>query len=298
MLYLSLGTNLGDKTHNLSRALELIGQRVGKVVAFSNAYETEPWGFTSPNAFLNAAAAVETSLLPLDALAATQEIEREMGRTHKSVNGQYADRIIDIDLLLFDDTHSAPFNSPTLTLPHPHLQERRFVLEPLVEIAPALVHPVLKRTMKQLLDELNRATISFAKESSDEILEALNYLLPQLSNRVHPLSSETLSELVANPATHLALLRDEQCRISATATLCFCVSPTGCKAWVEDVVVDQACRRRGYGRQLILFLRDEAKRRGAKSLNLTSRPEREAANHLYRGLGFEQRTTNVYCMPL
>ncbi len=298
MLYLSIGTNLGDKNHNLSRALELIGQRVGKVVAYSGVFETEPWGFSSPNTFFNAAVAVKTTLAPLHALAATQEIEREMGRTHKSVDGHYTDRIIDIDLLLYDGECSAPFESPTLTLPHPHLHERRFVLEPLFEIAPALVHPVLGKTIFDLLDEMNQGTISFAEEPSDEILQALNRLLPQLSLRARPLTPETLGRLVTNPATRLALLRDEQGHISGMATLCLCTSPTGCKAWVEDVVVDETCRRRGYACQLLLFLRNEAKLRGAKSLNLTSRPEREAANLLYWKLGFEQRDTNVYRMSL
>lgn len=298
MLYLSLGSNLGDKTRNLSRALELIGQRVGKVVAYSGVFETEPWGFSSPNTFFNAAVAVETTLAPLRALAATQEIEREMGRTHKSVDGHYADRIIDIDLLLYDGQYSAPFESPALTLPHPHLHERRFVLEPLFEIAPVLVHPVLGESILELLDELNQGAISFAEEPSDEILQAVNHLLPQLSRRARPLTPETLDRLVANTATRLALLRDEQGHISGMATLCLCTSPTGCKAWVEDVVVDETCRRRGYARQLLHFLCKEARRRGAKSLNLTSRPEREAANHLYRTLGFEQRDTNVYCMSL
>ncbi len=298
MLYLSIGTNLGDKNHNLSRALELIGQRVGKVVAYSGVFETEPWGFSSPNTFFNAAVAVKTTLAPLEALAATQEIEREMGRTHKSVDGHYTDRIIDIDLLLYDGECSAPFESPTLTLPHPHLHERRFVLEPLFEIAPALVHPVLGKTISDLLGQLNQGAISFAEEPSDEILQALNRLLPQLSRCARPLTPETLGRLVTNPATRLALLRDEQSHISGMATLCLCTSPTGCKAWVEDVVVDETCRRRGYACQLLLFLRNEAKLRGAKSLNLTSRPEREAANLLYWKLGFEQRDTNVYRMSL
>ncbi len=298
MLYLSLGTNLGDKTHNLSRALELIGQRVGKVVAYSGVFETEPWGFSSPNAFFNAAVAVQTALSPLDALAATQEIEREMGRTHKSVNGQYTDRIIDIDLLLYAGEYSTPFESAALTLPHPHLHERRFVLEPLFEIAPVLVHPVLGKTILDLLDELNQGAITFAKEPSDEILEAVNHLLPQLSRRARPLTPKILGELVTNPATRLAILRDDQGYISGMATLCLCASPTGCKAWVEDVVVEETCRRRGYARQLILFLRKEAKLLGAKSLNLTSSPEREAANHLYRIIGFGERDTNVYRMSL
>ena len=296
MLYLSLGTNLGDKTHNLSRALELIGQRVGEVVAYSGEFETEPWGFSSPNAFLNAAVAVETTLAPLDALAATQEIEREMGRTHKSVDGQYADRVIDIDLLLFDGPHSAPLQSPLLTLPHPHLHERRFVLEPLAEIAPMLLHPLLGETMVELLSHLNEAHIAFFTTFHEETLRAVNRLLPQLSKSAKPLTAGQMDEMLQSPFTHIALLRDEENVVRGMATLCLCTSPTGCKAWVEDVVVDSQCRRRGYGSQLVTFLIKQARHFGAKSINLTSRPEREAANRLYLSLGFEPRDTNVYCM--
>ncbi len=296
MLYLSLGTNLGDKPHNLSRALQLIAQRVGKVVAFSHHYETEPWGFDSPNTFLNAAVCVDTRLSPREVLSVTQEIEQEMGRTHKSVDGQYADRIIDIDLLLSDECNFATFENSTLVLPHPHLHERRFVLEPLAEIAPTLVHPVLGENIATLLRRMNEAHIAFLSASDGETLRAMNRLLPQLSASAKSMSADQLQEMLQSPFTHIALLRDEENAVRGMATLCLCASPTGRKAWVEDVVVDNACRRRGYGRQLIRFLIKEASRLDAKSINLTSRPERVAANQLYRSLGFEQRETNVYCM--
>lgn len=135
-LYLSLGTNLGDKEQNLRRALELIGQRVGQVMACSTFIATEPWGFRSDNSFLNAACRVETSLTPLQVLAETQAIEREMGRTQKSSNGIYHDRLIDIDLLMaFDaDGRTIEVDSPRLKLPHPLMQERDFVMRPLREI--------------------------------------------------------------------------------------------------------------------------------------------------------------------
>lgn len=134
-LYLSLGTNMGDRPKNLSQAMELIAREVGTVVAASDVIETEPWGFDSGNAFLNMVAKVETELEPIDALHVTQDIEKRLGRTEKSVNGVYHDRIIDIDLLMYDDLI---MNTPQLTLPHPLMRQRPFVMEPLSQIAPEL----------------------------------------------------------------------------------------------------------------------------------------------------------------
>ena len=135
--YLSLGTNLGDKEQNLLSAIQEIERRIGPVRAQSAFLATEPWGFESENTFLNAAVRVETELSPNALLRETQQIERDMGRTEKStVNRQlstvtYHDRIIDIDILLSDDLH---INTKKLTIPHPHMYERDFVLIPLKEI--------------------------------------------------------------------------------------------------------------------------------------------------------------------
>lgn len=146
-IYLALGTNIGCKEKNLRAAIAQIGERIGKSVSLSAFYTTTPWGFSSPNSFLNAVCCVETSLAPMEVLEEAQAIEREMGRRHKSVNGQYADRIIDIDLLLYDDLQ---LNTPQLVIPHPLMTQRRFVMEPLVEIAPNVVHPVLGKKLKDL----------------------------------------------------------------------------------------------------------------------------------------------------
>lgn len=145
--YLALGTNIGNKRRNMITAAALLAERVGDVLALSGFYETEPWGFQSENTFLNAALQLETALSPLELLKATQEIEIEMGRTQKS-NGAYHDRIIDIDILLYDDL---VMQTPELTLPHPLMHERLFVMEPLAEIAPNVIHPVFKKPVISLL---------------------------------------------------------------------------------------------------------------------------------------------------
>ncbi len=140
-IYLSLGTNLGEKEQNLRFAVQKIEERIGKVKSLSAFYATAPWGFDSENNFLNAAACAETTLHPLEILKITQGIECEMGRTNKSVDGIYHDRLIDIDLLLCldDEGTSLSVDTPELKLPHPLMLQREFVMRPLTEIAPELV---------------------------------------------------------------------------------------------------------------------------------------------------------------
>jgi len=130
-LYLSLGSNLGDRHALIHNALQLIGERIGVVARVSSFIETEPWGFDSPHPFVNACCLVLTRKSPQRCLRETKTIERLLGRTQKSTDGQYHDRLIDIDLLLFDNLH---IQEPGLTLPHPHMQERDFVMLPLKEI--------------------------------------------------------------------------------------------------------------------------------------------------------------------
>ena len=148
--YLGLGTNVGNKRRNMITAAALLTERVGDILALSGFYETEPWGFESENFFLNAAVKLKTSFSPLEVLQITQQIEKELGRTEKS-NGVYHDRIIDIDILLYEDE---VLQIPELTLPHPLMHERKFVMDPLAEIAPFVVHPVLKERIIDLKERL------------------------------------------------------------------------------------------------------------------------------------------------
>lgn len=134
--YLGIGTNLGDRAENLTRAVALISGQVGTVLACSSFMETAPWGFTSDNHFLNAVLAVDTALSPLELLRVTQSIEREVGRLHKTIDGNYSDRIIDIDILLYEDLTIV---SEELTIPHPYMLIRDFVYLPLEEIAPEVL---------------------------------------------------------------------------------------------------------------------------------------------------------------
>lgn len=130
-VFFSLGSNIGNRKQLIREAIALLDERVGRVTRKSSLIETAPWGFYSPNKFINACVCCETSLNPRQILAVTQNIEREMGRVGKSKNGEYHDRIIDIDILLYDDL---TVDESDLKIPHPHMKERDFVMGPLREI--------------------------------------------------------------------------------------------------------------------------------------------------------------------
>ena len=149
-IYLGLGTNLGNKIENLTRAIEALSLALGTCKAQSSFLETEPWGFESDNGFLNCVVAFDTELTPLELLDTTERIERELGRTVKSTGGNYHDRLIDIDILLYGNT---VIESERLTIPHPLMHLRDFVLMPLAEIAPDAIHPTLCKSIKELLEE-------------------------------------------------------------------------------------------------------------------------------------------------
>ena len=150
-VYLGLGTNIGNKKENLTRAIETLSLALGHYTALSSFIETAPWGFESENTFLNCAVAFETVLLPEELLDTTERIERELGRTAKSTGGTYHDRVIDIDILLYGNE---TIDTPRLTIPHPLMHLRDFVLEPLAEIAPEVVHPTTGKSISRLVDEV------------------------------------------------------------------------------------------------------------------------------------------------
>jgi 2-amino-4-hydroxy-6-hydroxymethyldihydropteridine diphosphokinase len=145
--YLSLGSNLGNRQHNLSEAIRHL-QALGRVVAVSSVYETEPVEFTDQGWFLNCALALEMEATPAQLMSDLLRVEQDMGRKRITEKGP---RSIDLDILLFGD---AVVNTPELTIPHPAMAKRRFVLQPLAEIAPEVRHPTLNKTVRLLLAEL------------------------------------------------------------------------------------------------------------------------------------------------
>lgn len=136
-------------------------------------------------------------------------------------------------------------------------------------------------------------TVEIAAEATQELVEGLNHLLPQLSKSAAPLVLGDVEELIASPATTVFIARDDG-RIVGSLTLVLFPIPTGLRAWIEDVVVDESARGTGVGEALTKAAIEESRHRHVRSLDLTTRPSRESANRLYSRLGFELRQTNVY----
>jgi 2-amino-4-hydroxy-6-hydroxymethyldihydropteridine diphosphokinase len=143
IIYLSLGSNLGDRLANLQNAISLLPPNIQPLTQ-SSVYETEPWGYTDQPLFLNLVIKANTMLDPFDVLTFVQEIEVSMGRQETF---RFGPRLIDLDILFYDDL---VLDTPKLTIPHPRLTQRAFVLVPLAEIEPDLSHPVLKKTIQQI----------------------------------------------------------------------------------------------------------------------------------------------------
>ncbi|PCJ89508.1 MAG: 2-amino-4-hydroxy-6-hydroxymethyldihydropteridine diphosphokinase [Flavobacteriales bacterium] len=145
--YLLLGGNLGVRVETLAMTVELIEKRIGQAAKKSSIYETEPWGFQHENKFLNQVIKVKTALLPIELLTKILKIEKQLGRTRNK--SQYSARTIDIDILFYNNIIISEKN---LQIPHPRLHERKFALVPLCEIASDLFHPILKKSIKKLLE--------------------------------------------------------------------------------------------------------------------------------------------------
>jgi 2-amino-4-hydroxy-6-hydroxymethyldihydropteridine diphosphokinase len=146
IVFLGVGTNLGNRERNLKEAITRIEEKIGPVLKSSTVYETEPWGFQSCDEFLNMVVKVETKLNPTGLLERILMIESQLGRVRDEK--QYSSRVIDIDILLYE---GMVIDEKSLKIPHPMMHERKFVLVPLCEIEPELVHPVLKQSMVSLL---------------------------------------------------------------------------------------------------------------------------------------------------
>lgn len=151
-IFLALGSNLGDRRRNLQAALAALAPQV-RLLRASPVYETPPWGYADQPAFLNQAVEVETDLDPWELLAFLKEIERQLGRRPGIRNGP---RVIDLDILFYNDRI---IDMPGITIPHPRLHERGFVLAPLADLAPDFKHPVLCKNVRQLLAQVDTAGI-------------------------------------------------------------------------------------------------------------------------------------------
>ncbi len=148
-IYLHTGSNLGNRIENLSQAVNYTSQKIGKILKLSSIYETEPWGVSDQPLFYNQALKILTDLSPSALLNEILELEKIIGRIRKR---KWGERIIDIDILFYESTI---VNTPSLIIPHQYLHKRNFVLVPLMEIAPNLVHPIFKKTIQELYNSSN-----------------------------------------------------------------------------------------------------------------------------------------------
>ena len=151
LVFVLLGSNLGERQLLVNQACEMIGERCGKIVAKSRVYESEPWGFKAEHWFLNQVVEIKTSLSPDDLMDTLLAIEKELGRDRITPHEGYVSRPIDLDILYWGN--DLIVEKQHVIVPHPRLHQRRFTLLPLCDVAPDYIHPILKKTNRQLLDE-------------------------------------------------------------------------------------------------------------------------------------------------
>lgn len=163
IVYLSIGSNLGNRLSNIQKAVDLIRLRIGNVEKISSVYENPPVGFVSESQFYNICLSINTSLTPIEVLNETQEIEFEVGRVEKTKDSGYTSRIIDVDILFYDDLI---FEEPRLKIPHPLFSSRKFVLVPLNEIASKAIDPISLDSMNVFLSNcLDESQLSIVEGS-------------------------------------------------------------------------------------------------------------------------------------
>jgi len=153
-VYFLIGGNLGNREQILKDTAEQLNEKVGEIYLISSIYETEPWGFEHELSFLNQVVVCETTLLPIEVLNSTQEIELNLGRVRKK--NRYSERTIDIDLLFYDDLI---MDTERLELPHPRMGERMFALAPLSEIIPEFIHPISFKTVQTMKTECEDTSV-------------------------------------------------------------------------------------------------------------------------------------------
>ena len=156
LVFVLLGSNLGERQLLVNQACEMIGERCGKIVAKSRVYESEPWGFKSEHWFLNQVVEISTSLSPDDLMKALLAIEKELGRDRSKPHEGYVSRPMDLDILYYG---SQVIDTQLVTVPHPRLHQRRFTLLPLCDIAPDFVHPTMNLTNRELLEKCDDSGI-------------------------------------------------------------------------------------------------------------------------------------------
>ena len=150
--YINIGTNLGDRQANIAAAVSALEHLTGAKALCSDAITSPPWGYQSANEFLNMAVAIDSDIAPAHMLALLKRIEDEVGTSvHRNAQGEYCDRIIDLDIMAIDQL---TINTPLLTVPHPHLAERRFFIEPFMQLAPDWCHPLTHLSLAQMLQNL------------------------------------------------------------------------------------------------------------------------------------------------